>query len=89
MVKNPQQGPNQPAEIRCTFYGQLHFILDLTLHASRKLGLEPTHHLLAVIEPCATQGKDATQEMASYLDGDTTAKIVTDLETVECVCPQK
>jgi hypothetical protein len=39
--------------------------------------------LLAVITPCAINGKDATKELTSY--SRTTGEIVTDLQAIEAV----
>jgi hypothetical protein len=45
--------------------------------------MQPTRYLLALVEPCSTGGKDATRELTTYEA--TTAPIIIDLRTIECV----
>jgi hypothetical protein len=42
-----------------------------------------TRYLLAVIQPCSTRGRDATRELATYVE--TTMPVVINLCTIECV----
>ncbi|KAJ7268898.1 hypothetical protein C8J57DRAFT_1435697 [Mycena rebaudengoi] len=66
------------------FYGQLEEILECELPEDHLLGeLSGKTCLLAVITPCDTSGKDATEEFTDYTH--MTAPIVTDLRTVEAV----
>ncbi|KAJ7266112.1 hypothetical protein C8J57DRAFT_1469942 [Mycena rebaudengoi] len=66
------------------FYGQLDQILVCDLPVDRLLGdLSGKRCLLAVLIPCATGGRDATQEILSY--NHTTTTIVTDIRTVHAV----
>ena len=84
MVTENRRGRIGPVQLRRVYYGQLHSILDVILPASQTLGLtQPTRHLLALVEPCSTGGKDATRGLAIYEA--MTAPIIIDLRTVECV----
>ncbi|KAJ7240905.1 hypothetical protein C8J57DRAFT_1192923 [Mycena rebaudengoi] len=66
------------------FYGQLEEILECELPEDRLLGeVSGKTCFLAVITPCDTSGKDATEEFTDYTH--MTAPIVTDLRTVEAV----
>ena len=71
--------------VRTTFYGCLDRILECQLDDNNPIwsAFEHTFFLLAVITPCATEGQDAAQCHTTY--SDTTAWIVTDLWTVQCV----
>ena len=67
-----------------TFYGQLHYILDIVLPRSDLIRLpQRQHRLLACIEPCLTQGKDATKEVVTYRRTSTT--IFVDLQVIGSV----
>ena len=84
MVMNCRARPGEPAKIRQVFYGRLHCILDLTILRSREINPHaPKHYLLALVEPCSTQGRDATRELTRY--SQTTTKIVIDIRAIECV----
>ena len=51
---------------------------------SRTHDLKEAHqYLLAVIQLCSTDGKDATHELTTYLE--TTVPVVVDMHMVECV----
>jgi hypothetical protein len=84
LVVNNQRGRG-PAQIRQVFYGQLESILDIALPQDAQTLRIPAskHHLLAVVIPCSTCGRDATKELTTYTE--TTAPIVIDLRAVECV----
>lgn len=70
--------------IRTIFYGKLERILEYEVPDSKFWGvLRGKTRLLAVITPCITNGKDATNQLTIY--NDTTTQIVTDLQAVECV----
>jgi hypothetical protein len=70
--------------IRTIFYGKLEQILEYEIPDSRFWGdLRGKTRLLAVITPCVTYGKDATNQLTIY--NDTTTQIVTDLQAIECV----
>ncbi|KAJ7188518.1 hypothetical protein C8R46DRAFT_23318 [Mycena filopes] len=65
-------------------YGRLEEILVCQLPQGTRWGsFSGETRLLAVITPCVTEGKDATQEIVSYQC--MTASIVTDIETVLAV----
>ena len=70
--------------IRTIFYGKLERILEYKIQDSKFWGiLRGKRRLLAVITPCVTNGKDATNQLTIY--NETTTQIVTDLQAVECV----
>jgi hypothetical protein len=72
------------ASLRTIFYGQLQRILEYDVPDDNCFGaFRGTKRLLAVIMPCATNGKDATKELTSY--SRTTGEIVTDLRAIEAV----
>lgn len=84
LVKNHRR--QGAVEVIQTFYGQLQYIVELTHHG--RDDIQPPipisgSILLACIQPCITNGKDATQELTSYRRMSTT--IFVDLKTVECV----
>lgn len=83
VADNPRHRNNQ-GQVRQVFYGQLHCIIDVILPVSRALALtEPKRHLLALVEPSSTRGKDATREVTTYEA--TTAPVIVDLRTIENV----
>ena len=54
-------------EIIQTFYGQLKYVLELQLPHSEDIGiLRKQYYLLGFVEPCITNGKDATREFIMY-----------------------
>jgi len=62
----------------------LHHILECTLDNKEIWGnSKDKKHLLAVITPCKTEGKDATKVVVEYTVFK--ANIVTDLQAVRCV----
>ena len=70
--------------IRRIFYGRLDIILECDIPDKRFWGmLRGKKVLLAILKPCSTNGKDATQEVVTYTE--TTTEIVTDLRAVACV----
>ncbi|KAJ7124120.1 hypothetical protein C8R43DRAFT_1147581, partial [Mycena crocata] len=65
-------------------YGRLEQVLVCKVPKGKKWrGFADQTRLLAVITPCATDGKDATQEIVLY--NRVTSTIVTDIETVSVV----
>ena len=85
MVANRERDYRNAVQGRQVFYGQLQCIIDVVLPSSDILNItQPQRFLLALIEPCSTQGRDATRELTTYMA--TTAQIVIDLRTIEwCV----
>jgi len=70
--------------IRTIFYGRLERILDFDVPDNACFGtFRGTRRLLAVITPCVTNGKDATNQLTGYTR--TTTEIVTDLQAIEAV----
>lgn len=65
-------------------YGRLEQILVCQLPKGKVWGdFADQPRLLAVITPCVTDGKDATQEIVSYYR--TTQPIITDIQTISAV----
>jgi hypothetical protein len=65
-------------------YGELHLVLDCFLDDQEMWGeMKSKRHLLAVITPCKTDGKDATKVVTEYTK--LYKPIVTDLQAVQCV----
>ena len=84
MVTNNQHRHDQPLQLRQVFYGRLESIIDVELPCTPRLNISAgTRYLLALVTPCSTGGKDATRELTTYTE--TTAQVVIDLRTVECV----
>jgi hypothetical protein len=86
LVKNNRRrrGRDGPAEIVQTFYGQLHYIIEVTLPRSELINpLSKRRFLLAFVEPCLTNGKDATRELTTYER--TSATIFIDLQAIGCI----
>ncbi|KAF8486605.1 hypothetical protein JB92DRAFT_3257362 [Gautieria morchelliformis] len=88
LVKNHRRGRNsEPEQICQIFYGQLESIIDVVLPRAPHINIVmPKRHLLALVMPCSTGGRDATKVVTTY--SLTTAPIVIDLRTVECVVGQ-
>jgi hypothetical protein len=83
-VQNHRRGRDEPEQIHQIFYGKLECILDIVLPRAPRINImTPKHHLLALVTPCSTGGQDATKVVTMY--SVTTAPIVVDLRTVECV----
>lgn len=76
--------PDKTQWVLQIFYGQLEQILVCDLPKDAMWGgFSGQPRLLAVITPCSTAGKDATQEIVSY--DRIAATIVTDIQTVSVV----
>ena len=70
--------------IRQIFYGRLDIILECQI--PDKIfwaALRGKKLLLALLTPCSTNGKDATQQVVTYTQ--ITTQVVTDLQAVACV----
>lgn len=71
--------------VRKIYYGCLDLILEYSVpdESFWTPELQGKTLLLAAITPCATSGEDATQQVLTY--NKTTAQIIIDLRTVQCV----
>jgi hypothetical protein len=84
MVSDTRRGRIIPTQRRQVFYGRLQSIVDVVLPPAATLNIQSsTRHLLAIIQPCSTRGRDATRELTTYVE--MTAPVVIDVRTIECV----
>ena len=66
------------------FYGRLDIILECQIPDRRFWdALQGKKVLLALLTPCSTNGRDATEQVVTYTQ--TTTQVVTDLRAVACV----
>ena len=83
-IANRNAYRGEPPEIRTTGYGQLLAIYEVKIAASYALRLDQdTTYLLADLEPCNTDGKDATKEVVCY--STSRAPVIINLLLVESV----
>jgi hypothetical protein len=67
-----------------TFYGQLQYIIEVTLPSAELPNIpEKRRFLLACVKPCNTKGRDATSEVTTYER--TTTDIFIDIQAIGCV----
>ena len=65
-------------------YGRLEKVLDFqTGNQNIWRELKATHHLLAVITPCKTDGKDTSHELVEYEE--TREAVITDVRNIKAV----
>ena len=83
-IANRNAYRGEPAEIRTTGYGRLLSIFEVKIAASCALKLnQDTTYLLADLEPCNTDGKDAAKEVVCY--STSKAPVIINLLLVESV----
>jgi hypothetical protein len=70
-------------ETRC-FYGQLHHILVCELPANHLFEAGPSTSLLAAVQRCDTDGKDATAELVTYTTMRAQSEVI-ELTAISCV----
>ncbi|KAJ6516973.1 hypothetical protein DFH09DRAFT_940656, partial [Mycena vulgaris] len=82
---NSRAGPqNKLVWVQQVCYGRLDQILVYQLPTGKLWGaFSGQTRLLAVLTPCSTTGRDATQEIVSYIQ--TNTQLVTDLQSVSAV----
>ena len=84
LVKNPHWQANEPEETVQTFYRQLQYNIKVMLPHAEVLNItNKQRFLIACVEPCNTEGQDATHKITTYQM--TTTEVFIDIQAISCI----